>query len=336
MPSLLSNRLPRDSPSDHELFCPRTSHDDVGKAAMTSAAVRFFWVAVLLATTGCSVKRFAINKLGDSLASSGTTYAADDDPELVGQALPFSLKLVEGLLAESPKHRGLLLTAASGFTQYAYAYVQQDADAVEAEDLARAAPLRARARRLYLRARDYGIRGLDARHRGFADALKHDRTAAVMATTVQDVPLLYWTAAAWASAISISRENPDLLADQPIAEALIDRASALDPDFDVGAIHGFLIAYEPARQGVAGDVLARSRTHFDRQVALTKGQLASSFLSLAETASVQTQNRAEFETLIKRALAVDPDARPEWRLQNLIAQRRARWLLTRADDLFAK
>ena len=69
---------------------------------------------VLVATTGCSVKRFAINRLGDSLANSGTTYAADDDPELVGQALPFSLKLVEGLLAESPRHRGLLLTAASG------------------------------------------------------------------------------------------------------------------------------------------------------------------------------------------------------------------------------
>jgi hypothetical protein len=52
----------------------------------------------------------------------------------VGQALPFSLKLVEGLLAESPEHRGLLLTAASGFTQYAYIYVQQDAEMLEKQD----------------------------------------------------------------------------------------------------------------------------------------------------------------------------------------------------------
>ena len=28
------------------------------------------------AAGGCSVKKFAINKLGDSLANSGTTYAA--------------------------------------------------------------------------------------------------------------------------------------------------------------------------------------------------------------------------------------------------------------------
>src|SRR5213593_5197100 len=119
-----------------------------------------------LASGGCSIKKFAINKLGDSLANSGTTYAADDDPELIGQALPFSLKLVEGLLAESPEHRGLLFTAASGFTEYAYVYVQQDAEMLESQDLDRAGALRARARRLYLRARDYGLRGLEAKHRG--------------------------------------------------------------------------------------------------------------------------------------------------------------------------
>src|SRR5439155_9867463 len=121
-------------------------------------------LALPFGEAGCSVKKFAINKLGDSLANSGTTFAADDDPELVGQALPFSLKLVEGLLAESPTHRGLLFAAASGFTEYAYVYVQQDADAMESQDLDRAGVLRARARRLYLRARDYGLRGLEAKH----------------------------------------------------------------------------------------------------------------------------------------------------------------------------
>jgi hypothetical protein len=90
---------------------------------MSTLTTGLVWAALLVGAPGCSVKRFAINKLGDSLANSGTTYAADNDPELVGQALPFGLKLVEGLLAESPAHRGLLFAAASGFTQYAYAYV---------------------------------------------------------------------------------------------------------------------------------------------------------------------------------------------------------------------
>jgi predicted anti-sigma-YlaC factor YlaD len=207
---------------------------------------------------------------------------------------------------------------------------------IEHESLEKATALRGRARRLYLRARDYGLRGLDTRHKTFSQAVKRDPKAAVRAMEKADVPMLYWTAASWTLAISVSRDNPDLLADQPIAEALIDRAMELDPDYDNGTIHGFLIAYEPARQGVKGDPAARARMHFDREVALTKGQLASPFVSLAESVSVQNQDRAEFETLLKRALSVNPDERPEWRLQNLITQRRARWLLGRVDDLFAR
>jgi len=114
----------------------------------------------------CSIKKLAINKLGDTLAQGGSTYASDDDPQLVREALPFALKLIESLLEESPRHRGLLLAAAGGFTQYTYAFVQQDADEAEDHDLQAAAALHDRARRLYLRARDYGLRGLDAAHEG--------------------------------------------------------------------------------------------------------------------------------------------------------------------------
>jgi len=44
-------------------------------------------------------------------------FASDDDPELVREAVPFSLKLIESLLEQSPQHRGLLYAASSGFTQ---------------------------------------------------------------------------------------------------------------------------------------------------------------------------------------------------------------------------
>jgi len=109
-------------------------------------------VSILFAPA-CSVKRIAVNRLGNALASGGSTFTSDEDPELVRDALPFSLKLIESLLAESPRHRGLLLAAASGFTPYAYAFVQEDADEIEDRDLARAQALRIRARRLYQRAR---------------------------------------------------------------------------------------------------------------------------------------------------------------------------------------
>lgn len=283
---------------------------------------------------GCSIKRMAVNKLGDALAGGGTTFASDDDPELVKAAVPFSLKLMESLLAESPKHKGLLFATASGFTQYAYAFVQQEADELEDENLTAAMETRERATRLYLRARNYGLRGLETRHRNFEKTLRENPKAAVRNATPRDVPMLYWTGVSWAAAISLSKDNPDLIADAPIVEALIDRALELDEAFDQGAIHSFLIAYEMSRQGASGDAAARAREHFDRAVELSGGQLAGPYVSLAEAVSVQKQNVAEFKDLLNRALAIDPNVKTEWRLVNLIMQRRAKWLLGRIDQLF--
>jgi predicted anti-sigma-YlaC factor YlaD len=290
----------------------------------------------VLALPGCSIKRFAINRLGDALAESGATYASDNDPQLVRDALPFALKLVESLLEQSPRHRGLLLAASGGFTQYAYAFVEQDADEAQDHDLAAAAALRGRARRLLLRARDYGLRGLETGHEDFARRLHADRAEVLREVSADDVPFLYWTAVAWGAAIAAGKDDPDLLADLPLVEGLIRRALELQPDFDHGAIHEFLIAYDGGRTDAMGGSLERARLHFDQAMRLSDGKRAQPLLSLAETVAVRLQDRKEFESLLKRALEIDPDVRPEWRLANLVAQRRARWLLSRVDLLFAE
>jgi predicted anti-sigma-YlaC factor YlaD len=300
---------------------------------------KIIWLLMVgLAVVGscCSVKRFAINKVGDSLVGGGTTFASDDDPELVKAAVPFSLKLMEGLLSESPRHEGLLLAAASGFTQYAYAFVQQEADEMEDKDLAAAEEMRGRARRMYLRARNYGLRGLEVSHKGFEKALRADPKQAVRMATVKDVPLLYWTAVSWAGAVSLSKDNPDLIADMPIVEAMMDRALALDEAFGDGAIHSYLITYEMSRPGGVGDPAARSRQHFERALALSGGQQAGPMVSYAEAVCVQKQDLKQFETLLQQALAINPDANPQCRLVNLIMQRRAKWLLARTDQLFLR
>ena len=292
------------------------------------------FLLVVLILSSCSFKKYAVNRMGDALAGGGSTYASDDNPELIRAATPFSLKLMESLLAESPEHRGLLLAAASGFTQYGYAFTEQDADEVESHDLKRALELRRDARRLYLRARDYGLRGLETAHKGFGDELFLDPENAVQGLVAEDVPLIYWTAASWGKAISLSKDDPDLIVDLPQMEALIYRALELDEAFDNGAIHGFLIALESSRPGNALDEQEKVRYHFERAVELSRGMQAAPMVTMAENVSVGTQDRKEFTDLLNRALAIDADAMPEWRLSNLVMQRRAAWLLSRVDDLF--
>ena len=286
--------------------------------------------------SGCSVKRMAVNQVGNALAGSGTTFASDDDPELVKAAVPFSLKLMESLLSQNPRHQGLLLAACSGFTEYAYAFVQEDADETEDKDLAAAEEMRGRARRLYLRAHNYGLRGLEVRHKGFEKALRTNPKTAVTVATAKDVPLLYWTALSWAAAISVSKDNPDLIAEMPLVEAMMDRALDLDEAFDYGAIHAYFITYEMSRPGGTGDPATRSRQHFEFALALTGGQQAGPMVSFAEAVCIQKQDLKEFESLLHQALAINPDAKPEWRLANLVMQRRAKWLLARTDQLFLR
>jgi predicted anti-sigma-YlaC factor YlaD len=283
---------------------------------------------------GCSVKRMAVNSLGDALASgSSSTFARDDDPELVRDATPFALKTIESLLDASPRHRGLLTAAASGFTQYGYAFVQQEADFTEADDLDRATQMRQRAKRLYLRAADYGLRGLEVDLPGFRDGLTADADAALARAGRKHVALLYWTGAAWAAALAVDITDPGLATRQSVIEKVMRRALALDEAFDQGALHDFFISWEAAHAGTGGS-MAAARTHFARAVELAAGRRVGPFVTLAEAVSITENNRIEFEKLLNQALAVDVQRAPDQRLANIINQRRARWLLSRAEDLF--
>ncbi len=285
---------------------------------------------VSVALAGCSVKRTAVNLLGDALAGGGGVYASDDDPELVREAIPFGLKTYESLLEVSPDHRGLLLAAANGFVAYAF-LMKDEADRIDASDLARARHLRARASRLYLRGRDYALRGLAVTHADFTKALYSDEVAALATTTEEDVPFLYWAGAAWAGALSAAKDDLDLIAELPTAGALVGRVLELDETFERGAAHEFFISYEGSRPG--GSV-AQARRHYQRALDISGGLRASVHLALAEAVTVKEQNLAEFRSLIAAALAVDPDRTPELRLVNTIARRRAQWLESRIPDLF--
>jgi predicted anti-sigma-YlaC factor YlaD len=288
-------------------------------------------LAVLL--PGCSVRSMAVNKLGDALAETGSNFASDEDPELVGDAIPFGLKTMEGLLQSSPRHKGLLFATSSGFVQYAYGWVQLEADFVEAKDLARATELRDRARKLYLRGRDYGLRGLEVDFPGLRDALLRDPQAALARTRKEHVPLLYWTAMGWAGAMALLVNDSAVSADQRVVEALARRALELDEAWGTGSIHEFFVSWESGRSSIGGSV-EKAREHYDRALALSKGRRAFPYLTWAESVSVAKQDKAEFRQLLEKALAIDVSRPDDQRLANLLAQKRARWQLGRLDELF--
>jgi len=292
------------------------------------------WIALMLGlalfATACSPKRAAVNLIADTMAEGGDVYASESDPELVIEAVPFGLKTMEGLLETSPEHNALLLALAKGFTGYGY-LLQDRAERFDAQDLRQARELRARARGLYLRGRDYALRGLAVAHRGIIAAVNEDPESALASTTKEDVPFLYWAGAAWAGAISLGKDDLDLVVALPTAGALVGRVLDLDPSYGEGAADEFFIAYESGRPG--GNIEA-ARAHYRRALEFSDGRRASVHLALAENVAVPTQDVEAFRALLEAALAIDPDAVPNLRLVNTLAQRRAEWLKARIPDLF--
>ena len=276
----------------------------------------------------------AVNTVADTLAEVGTTFTSDDDVKLVGDAIPFALKLYESILESTPRHAGLLLATCGGFTQYAYAYVETDVEALPANRRAEIRDAQDRALRLYVRARGYCFRALNVRFgEKTSAALLLNPGTVVAKANAADVPLLYWTAASWGAAIALGIDQPDLAIDLPTVRVLAERALTLDEKWNKGTLHELFITLDSLPEELGGS-RARAREHFEKAVALQGGLSPGPYVALATGVAVPSQDRAEFERLLKTALAIDPEKNPSSRLVTLVMQKRARVLLDRIDEMF--
>ena len=286
---------------------------------------------------GCGlVQRKAVGMVASTLASSGDVFTRDDDLELVGDAIPFGLKLYESLLDSAPKNKDLLIATCSNFTQYGVAYLETEAMVLgEAQHHDEVAHLNARALKLYLRAKGYCLRAMEVRFPGIGQKLLTDPSPALAKAEKKDVPLLYWMAASWGSAISLGVDKPEIVIDMPVVRALADRALALDESWSKGAIHEMFVSLDSLPEALGGSP-AKAREHFGRAVELQKGLSPGPYVALATGVALPAQDRAEFEKLLQTALAIDPEKDPSVRLVTLVQQRRARALLDHIDTMFTK
>ena len=290
--------------------------------------------AIVASLSGCgAVNKMAANSIAGVMEATADVWASDNDPEFVCESIPFALSTVEGLLTKQPESQRLLFTAAHGFTQYAYVCVETDAILIEETDYERSREQFERALNLYLRAKGYGIRALELRYPGIEHRLRLEPDSALIETTAEDVALLYWTAASWGAAISSGSDRPDLVADLPAVVAMMERVMALEEGFGDGAIHDVFVMIRGLPTEMGGDPEA-ARRHFERALELNGGRMAGTYATYATSVVQGEQDRERFVELMELALAVDPDADPSHRLQNLVVQKRARYMLEHIDDYF--
>jgi predicted anti-sigma-YlaC factor YlaD len=294
-----------------------------------------FAVLYILCSGGCSVKQMAVNSVGSMLAEggSGTTFTGENDPELVRDALPFTMKLHELLLEKNPDQTELLLATGRLFIMYAHAFVKEEAGYLPDEEIETKLWMLKRAERLYLRGQEYVGRAMEIRHPGFSKKMDDGRYGEALADMEsEDVPYLYWCGVGWMGAYSATGFDLSLMSLRMKALPLLEKVLELDEAFESGAVHEFFLAYYGALPVAMGGNHEKARSHFDKALSFSNGNKIGPYISLARTVSVANQDAGEFRKLLGKAVEFDPDICPEHRLVNTIAKRRARWLLDHIED----
>jgi len=306
-------------------------------------------LAVILLTTvlnGCSINTLVANALTGDGASA--VFTGDSDPELVGAALPFAIKMYEALLYATPGHQGLMLTTGSLFVMYANAFVQGPAERLDPFYYAdeRHAALD-RARNLYLRGHRILLDALERRHRGFASVAESfardaeregDMRRFLQRFRARDVPFLYWTVLSGLAAFSISPQDLELSRQLSNWHLMIERAFELDPDFGGASLDEFLVLYFASLPLLMGRDVERARFHFYRAMEKTGWTSTGALISYAASISIrQDEGVFDVDTFRERldmVLGIDPDDNPATRLVTILDQRRARWMLDNIYELF--
>ncbi len=293
-------------------------------------------VLIICLQSSCSINKMAINAVSNALTSqsSGNVFTSDSDPELVGDALPFAIKMYEALLASNPEHEGLMLMTGSLFVMYANAFVQGPAEMLPPNLYKEREDERQRARNLYLRGAKILGDGLEKKHPGISAASEAQIKTYLPKMKKDDVSFIYWYVAANLSAYAI---NPfDLAMGQrlPQWKALIDRAYELDPDFNSGALDDFYVLFYSSVPEAMGGNKSLAQGYFKKAVEKSKGLNASPYVSYAQSICVPAQDYPTFKEYLNQALAIDVNANPDGRLVNIISQRKARHLLSIAPQLF--
>lgn len=301
---------------------------------MRSTLRALLLVTFAVTSSGC-LKKLALGSVADSLSGTGNGFGRDDDPELVRDSLPVVIKVMEQIHDGLPKHEPLAVSLTQAVTSYAVAFVAEEADRVEEKDVEAARTIRLRARKLLLRGRKYGLDALDVSVPGIGAALlgndRELRARLLAKTKKSDVGALYWAGAAWGSAIANSKDDMELVGQLPQVAALMTRALEVDESYGEGSIHEFFITYAASQNDKKA-----AKEHFERAVQLSHEKKMSTLVTYAEAICVDAQDKKEFTRLLEKVIAFDVDSDLDHRLVNVLAQRRAKWLMSRVADLFAE
>ncbi len=269
-----------------------------------------------ISLAGCgSLIRSATGSLAEQL---GQAVLEHDDPELIREATPTLLIVIDSLAAEGASP-AVLGSAAQLYAAYGVVFVN-DAD---------------RSRRLTGRAYSYGRRALCAADRSGCGVEKLDFQAyearigafpANQAQALYDYAIGYL---AWAQA----RADYEALAQLPRLQAALERLLAVAPAAIRGRAHMYMGTLQCLRPASLGGAPQEGIRHFEEALRITGRRDLGVQVEYARNCARLLYDRELHDMLLKEVLSADA-SQPGLTLFNNLARKDAQQLLSSADDYF--
>ena len=245
------------------------------------------------------------------------------DYEVARGAAKAGLVQFEGMHKLSPNNEDALFSLTQAWVGYGFAFAEDDMEAAQDkgnDDLADYH--KNRAHMAYDRSVFYGLELLSHTDKGFTAARKNANTMKAWLkekfTSQDDVPNLFWTGYAWMARTNLDKDDPAVVADLYVGEAMMERAVELDPSYNHWNGEVALAAYHVAVQN-----LPEGKKIFELALQKTGRKDLMVQFTYAQTYACQTSDRPLYESLMNEILQAG-DTDPDQRLENAIAKRRAR------------
>ncbi|MBI3195175.1 MAG: hypothetical protein HYZ34_12035, partial [Ignavibacteriae bacterium] len=278
----------------------------------------YYILLLSLLFVGC-IQQIAISSIGGIMDNGFDVLNREEDLDIAEKSIASNLKLLEAVMESDKENEHFQLLASMGYSSYALAF---------AED---ATPERAKL--FYLRGRDYGLKIL-IQNKTFAHALDTDITeftSALNTFSKDDVPAVFWTAIGWGGYIYLSLTNPDAIADVPKVEAMMQFVKEKQPEFYQGGAYFFLGTLYGSTPAALGGKPERAKAQFDEALKINNGKFLMTYVYMAKTYAVQSQNKELFESCLTTVDTTSLDVLPELRLSNAVAKKKAILLRERID-----
>jgi tetratricopeptide (TPR) repeat protein len=303
--------------------------------------LRRWFILSVLGIVACSPKTLIVRQITDLVDTGITAYERDADLDFMEKAIPANIKLLEAMLANSPEDRQLMTLLSRLYGSYAFGFVetrfeellyldhQTDAKAQES------ASLKGQVNRYYEKGVGYALMALEKSAAGATEAFRKVNTITPYLDRLgrEEVAPLFWYGFNLGSWVSRNLDSVRAISRAHVALKVMERVLELDPAYNHGGAHLFLLAYFGSRSPLMGGNQKKALDHYQQLKKITGDRYFLPDLFYGRFCLRQQQDRAGFVDVMRR-IADHPAIDSDVSLYNAIASRRAAVYLAAVDILF--